>query len=202
MTCLRACLAVALLLLPFLVHADSWRPPVPITATSDNGLYRLTIYPRFQPQEDDADDAPGSGLTACEAVLEMRGLTEYEEVWRRPLVNAVSPVSALVANDGRFVTFDNWYGEGYGDDAIVLYRADATVVRQQSVQAVIGEDWYQRLPRSTLSVLWQGGTHRIYNETSQLELAVGWPDATRAPYYRSVVLDMDSGEVLSAPALQ
>ena len=33
-----------------------------------------------------------------------------------PLVNEVSPVTALVSDSGNTITFDNWHSVGYGDD--------------------------------------------------------------------------------------
>jgi hypothetical protein len=41
----------------------------------------------------------------------------------------VAPVSALVSEDGAYlITFDNWHSMGYGDDVVVLYRTDGTLI--------------------------------------------------------------------------
>ncbi len=43
-------------------------------------------------------------------------------IWKRPLLNEICPVYAIVANDGSSIaTFDNWYSTGYGVNVFVFY---------------------------------------------------------------------------------
>ncbi|HEY5755625.1 MAG TPA: hypothetical protein VIU34_07370, partial [Steroidobacter sp.] len=91
-------------------HADQWDLPSPKTYGSWYGGYRLTVY-------------PGERGTSrhCEATLEKLDGNKYVEMWRKPLVNAISPVSALISErNATFVTFDNWGRTGYGDDVMVI----------------------------------------------------------------------------------
>eukprot|EP01035_Chromulina_nebulosa_P009054 gene9054-12233_t len=77
----------------------------------------------------------GDGKVIAQGWLERRDAAgHWSTVWRKPLVNDVSPVSALVANDGgHVVTFDNWHSMGFGDDAVVIYGPDGAVVRAMAL---------------------------------------------------------------------
>ena len=139
------------------VSADSWLPPIPVTALSDGGAYRLTVYPRqlSESLEHFSDKVDGNapagqragGRAQCEATLEKLGPQSYEVVWRKPLVNDVAPLSALVADGGRFVTFDNWHHVGIGEDTIAIYQADGTLVKKHRLEDVVSEDVARKLRR-------------------------------------------------------
>lgn len=82
-------------------------------------------------------------------------------------MNEVSPVSAIVSNDGRyFVTFDNWHSMGYGDDVVVLYRSDGSVIKKFGLEDLLTEGDVETLPHSVSSIWW-GGDHYI-NESAGL----------------------------------
>lgn len=155
-----------LITLPWIVtvHADKWLPPKPGTYESRSGTYRLTIFPA-QPETDATDSPQGAAVRRpaaklrCEAVLERLadGHRRYEQVWRKPLVNVVAPVSALVSDaDGSFVTFDNWGRMGWGDDVIVIYSGSGSLNRKFALTDIMSDADFKRFPRTASSVHWSG----------------------------------------------
>jgi len=205
---IRNFIAVLLLVASGIASSDSWLPATPITAVSNSGTYRLTVYPRqiagqlaFFSDKVDGTEPAGQREDAraqCEAILERLGSQSYETVWRKPLANDVAPLSALVADDGRFVTFDNWHHAGLGEDAIVIYRADGTIVKKLGVADVIGEDAFQELPRSVSSVWWSG-EHKLSYDGTAIELQVVTSGSIHNnPTFRTVRLNLSSGDLLAA----
>jgi len=165
----RIALAVALFVVSFATFADQWLPATPETYTSDFGSYRLTVYPRqisdplayFEDKLAGKEPA-GQVATAqarCEATLEKLVGNHYEELWRKPLVNDVAPVSALVSErSGAIVTFDNWHSIGCCDDTIVIYDRLGDLVRKFALTDILTKQEVSRLPRTISSIHW-GGEH-------------------------------------------
>lgn len=147
-------MVVLLIILPWIfpTYADKWLPPKPATYESHRSTYRLTVFPAQQ-EADVAQASRGASRLGsdasprCEAVLERLDASgrRYEQVWRKPLINVVAPVSALVSDaDGSFVTFDNWGRMGWGDDVIVLYSLFSVGC---SKEAVCAHRHHERLGR-------------------------------------------------------
>lgn len=80
----------------------------------------------------------------------------WEPVWAAPLVNDISPTHVIVADDGRYVvTFDNWYSVGHGENVIVIYRADGSLVRTMALTGLIPQMVKDSLSHSVSSVRWK-----------------------------------------------
>lgn len=172
-----------ILLLPASVNADTWALPSIKKYHSQNERYVFTIIPRSLESQlayfqDLVDGKKEAGQRHGE-IDKARGILELtkengasEKIWEILLVNDVSPVRALVTDDGSYVvTFDNWHSAGYGEDAIVIYDREGTVVRMFSVKSVIGEEHFSGLPRSVSSIHW-GGEHALSADQSELELEI------------------------------
>ncbi len=88
------------------VGADSWLPPARHDYFSPDRIFRFTVIPRLIDL-----DRPHDG-PFCKGILAKKGDDgRYHVVWERRLTNKISPVSVLVALDGRYVvTFDDWGG--------------------------------------------------------------------------------------------
>lgn len=187
--------------------ADSWRLPSKATYESCNHVFRLTVLPRqleaqLQYFEDKVEGVEPSGqdaggLSQARGVLERRtGEGEWSPVWDGPLVNDVSPVSALVSDSGdHVVTFDNWHSMGFGDNVVVIYGREGRLVRSLALTDILPEAYVQALPRS-VSSLWWSGEHRIEGE--RLILKVRIPDDTGLgdgePHYVEAVVDLATGQ--------
>lgn len=183
--------------------ADSWLPARVQTYASPDGEHRLTVIPRgitsplgyFEDKVDGKEPAgqrPGAP-TQPRGVLEQRVGAGWETVWARPLVNDVSPVNALVAPGGAFVvTFDNWHSVGYGDDVVVIYGRDGSLIRTLPLSDILPERYIRTLPHSVSSMHW-GGEHRISGET--LVLSIVAPGDHEPDRYVEVIVDLPTGQV-------
>ena len=139
-------LLLGLLLSCGTASADSWAPPSERQYVSADGAARVTITPRalagalpyFKDKvsgKELAGQREGSAQTPAMAVLEVRDPDgHWLTAWKRPLVNDVGPVRALVANGGHYlVTFDNWHAVGVGDSVVVIYDAQGGLVRKMAL---------------------------------------------------------------------
>lgn len=175
-----------LVVLPLAASADTWFPPTVQTYLSPDNQTRFTVIPRgiesplayfdgLVRGDDNAGQQP-SGAPFARGILEREtGDGTWTTLWDKRLVNNVSPVSALVADSSRYVvTFDNWASMGWGNDVIVIYGADGTLIRSLSLNDVLPEDYVRALPRS-LSSLWWSGAHSIEASDDVLILKVVTP---------------------------
>jgi hypothetical protein len=189
--------------------ADQWLPATPETYTSSSGRYRLTIFPRelagalpyFEDKvaEKDRSGQRPDGQAKCEAVMEKLEGNEYRRLWRKPLVNDVSPVSALVSEkDGRFVTFDNWHSMGWGDDAIVIYDSTGRLKKRFALTSLMSTKEFDRLPRSASSIWWSG-EHELDHDEMTVNVLVVTESGSRSTdekQYRTIRLSLETAEVL------
>src|SRR5882762_8180901 len=145
-------LFVWLIGLPIRVHGDEWRLPKKEKYYSPNKKYYLEVTPKkLESQlkyfEDKVDNKENAGAfprlkdNRAKGAFYVRASDgSYSRKAKFPLVNEVSPVEAVVSNDGKyFVTFDNWHSVGYGDDVVVIYRSDGSVKRKFGLEELLTE---------------------------------------------------------------
>ena len=155
------------LLLAASAFADSWLPPSVQSYSSANGEWKLTVYPRGLTSQldyfkDKVDGKPNAGAVPGDTQASPIGHMErkqggrWQTAWKAPLVNEVSPVQAVVSNDGVAVTFDNWHSVGWGDDAVVIYAVDGSQVRKFGLSAFLPKHYINAVPRSVSSIHWRG----------------------------------------------
>jgi TonB family protein len=195
-------LPVLLVFISGAVRADSWLPPSKRKYYSDDKKYCLEVFPkRLESQlayfEDkvagrkDAGAAKGLKNNRSKAIFYVRGSIGYSKTVEFPLVNEVSPISALVSGDGRYVvTFDNWHSAGYGDDVVVIYRSDGTLVRKFGLEDLFTNADIGTFKHTTSSIWW-GEDHFIDDKKEILHLKAG--DKGRA---REVTIDLKTGNPL------
>jgi len=173
------------MLLGTVAFADSWLPPSVRHYSSANGAWKLTIYPRgltsnlgyFEDKvagKPNAGGIPGDSQKSPVGHMERKRGGRWQTVWKAPLANDVSPVEAVVSNDGVSVTFDNWHSVGYGNDAVVVYAADGTQVRKFGLSAFLPKSYIDALPHSVSSIHWRGRP-RVDEKQRQLVLPVVVP---------------------------
>jgi hypothetical protein len=143
--------------------ADSWVAPRRTTYFSANRAFRLIVTPHIPADrsrrpfvtEPDGRSAPGS----ARALLQRRDERgRWRTQWQGQLRNEVMPVSALVANSGRyFVTFDDWGGRGTGLNVVVIYDGAGRTIRALSLVDLLSEDYARALPHSFSSIFWGSG---------------------------------------------
>lgn len=155
-----------LLLLTALGRCDTWRPPEKQSVDSPNGRYRLYLTPvRFEgilPYFRDKAaglDHPGSDGRPCRGRLCERLAGGEREIWSGGLGNEVSPVGAVVADDGRyFVTLDNWHAVGYGEDVVAAYGPIVdgnAATRRWSLEQILSPEQLAKVQCSVSSRYWR-----------------------------------------------
>lgn len=192
------------------VLADSWLPPERTTYESSDNATRLTVIPReleghiayFQDKVSDKEPAGqrAGGEPRARGVLEQRLRGKWVTVWQAPLANDVAPVSALVTNGGDYVvTFDNWHSLGFGENVVVIYRRDGTMVRSMALKDILPEDYIRALPTS-VSSMWWSGKHELSADQRSLILKVVVPGemAHKPKGYIDIAVDLATGAVTPA----
>jgi TonB family protein len=182
-----------LLLLAFVcasVRADQWALPTKKKYYSADKKYCLEVIPKqlesqlkyFRDKVEGRPDAGGvkgakdNHAKAIFSVLEGNGYSKKSEF---PLVNEVSPVGALVSGDGNHVvTFDNWHNVGYGDNVVVIYRSDGTLVKKFGLADLFTRSDMRHFPMSASSIWWGAG-HYIDDTKGILHLKAGPQDGQR-----------------------
>ncbi|KMS55945.1 hypothetical protein V473_13660 [Sphingobium cupriresistens LL01] len=202
-------LVAAALLASAPASADSWMPAMQKTYLSSNKTVRLTVIPRdledqlsyFSDKVDGKEPAGQrkGGEPQARAILERRNGRAWTKIWQAPLANEVAPVSALVTNSASYVvTFDNWHSAGFGDNVVVIYRADGSQVRSMRLVDILPEDYIRALPTSVSSIWWSG-EHALSNDGRQVELKVVIPNSRGAidtpRGYLNVLIDLATGAV-------
>ena len=143
-------------------YADSWLLPETENYLSANGKFRLTVTPRDLDSQLGYFETKVNGEALPEPLGPKGKLETLDKdgqwilVWSRNLVNEVSPVSALVSEDGtRVVTFDNWHSVGHGDDVVVIYNRSGEMVRSLSLNQIVPNFFIDGFSRSVSSISWK-----------------------------------------------
>jgi len=134
-------------LISMTANADIWDIPRVTTYHSENKEFKLIITPKMTPDKYNlwnyykTNKHPQTKRILRQKDKFMRNISEHDTIiipciaelykmigvdsvliWKRPLLNQVCPVYAIVANDGSSIaTFDNWYSIGYGVNVFVIY---------------------------------------------------------------------------------
>jgi TonB family protein len=166
------------------VRADSWALPQKKKYYSQGKKYYLEVMPKkLESQlsyfEDKVAGRENAGAQSGAKDNRAKGTFyarrsdgSYSKRAEFPLVNEVSPVSALVSSKGGyFVTFDNWHSAGYGDDIVVIYRQNGTLIKKFGLEGLLTKGDIETLPHSTSSIWW-GGEHYIDEEKDLLVLKI------------------------------
>ena len=204
-------MAVFAAFVPTVAHADSWDLPRSQTEVSPNGLYRFSVEPsplesqlsyfedELEAERNDRaiERVPPIGL------LERKAIDgTWQPVWSAPLVNAVAPVSLVVADDGAHVaTFDNWHSIGHGETVIVLYGSDGALVRSLALSDLLPEDYIEALPHSVSSLRWRSGAG-FASASDRLLVDILVPDSESENSENTLrfAISLEDGRVIAPPA--
>ena len=175
-------------------HADSWLPPKASTTYESAARdARFTVTVKQIP----------ASLADCTGALSLnKGSADkasWVEVWRGPLQNQLSPVTALVANGGwRVVTFANYYSVGYGDEVIVFYDEQGNLLKKYSLESLLSPMELGQVPRSVSSRWWRKAA-KIEEELGLLKVQVGLNqgEPNRIATSKNITFNLLDGEILS-----
>lgn len=165
-------LSVALVVTAPAAHADTWTRATTQQYTSADGAWRLTVEPRdltgnlayFRDKVEGKEQpggVAGDARTTATGIMEHGVSGRCRRVWQRALLNDVAPVSAVVTNGGRVITFDNWHSTGYGSNAVVIYNMRGAPLRRLSLPDFLPRDYVIALPRSVSSLHWRGAPRAL-----------------------------------------
>ena len=177
-----------------IAQADSWLPPkASVTYESIAKDARFTVTVNLNP----------AGLASCSGTMSVnKGSIDnaiWIEVWRQPLQNQLSPVTALVANGGwRVVTFDNYYSAGYGDEVIVFYDEQGALLKKYSLESLLSPTELGQVSRSVSSRWWRRAA-RIDETLGILKIEVGLNQGEqgRSVVTKAISFNLLDGGILS-----
>ncbi|MDR0790673.1 MAG: hypothetical protein LBO06_07765, partial [Bacteroidales bacterium] len=192
--------------------ADSWMPPTIQKYYSNNGKYLLEIVPSILPdkywQWQNASEeekkiylAEDTIRVPCYAVIYEVNEMGTKQVWKQKLLNEISPVDAIIADDGEtFVTFDDWHGMGYGNNVMVVYQYFFGRTRRYSLKEIspFPTDSYLE---SVSSIWWSCG--KKYIEDNLIEICFQDTNETQIKRIYNVIshklYDKTDGGIIEVP---
>ena len=183
--------------------ADTWLLPEKQKYYSANKEFYLEVTPKRSENQirqfENAGARKGVRENVARATIYARGAGGgYLKRQEFRLVNEVSPVSALVSDDGAYVvTFDDWYSVGHGDNVVVIYRSDGTLVKKFGLEDLLTPGDIEKLPRTTSSIWW-GGTQYFDEAKGLLVLKAVSKErgsAAEATYYE-LKIELATGRLL------
>ncbi|NPV00359.1 MAG: hypothetical protein HPY53_03150 [Brevinematales bacterium] len=129
------------------MYAKKWDKPKAEKFYSANSNYCLLVQ-------------PSDGDTPCKGTLYQTGYKAgLLTVWSAKLVNPVSPVKALVTDNGKYVvTFDDWENPGTTDNMIVIYGTDGKLIKKYKINDFINNKLLENLTELEDGYLWYGGS--------------------------------------------
>jgi hypothetical protein len=134
--------------------ADSWPGPTVFTVFSESGRY----FARFLPGESVGDTvgfaSSPRGRYATALLYELQPDRAYRLLHEVTLVNPVSPLNALVADDGHFVVLDNWHNVGFGK-VVAIYAPSGQLVRGYELTDLYPREKVEKIPHSVSSRYWR-----------------------------------------------
>ena len=100
----------------------------------------------------------------CHGLLYKTSSSDTTLIWEKELVNKLSPVNAIVSNNGKSVlTFDDWLGIGYGNNVMVIYNEAGGFIKSYQLQDISPypiDDYDQ----SISSIYWNGPNWNYTNK--------------------------------------
>ncbi len=134
--------------------ADDWPGPRTFAVFSESGRF----FVRFVPGESIGDTVGFSGAKkGSYAKALLYGLApdrSYKLLHEVALANPVSPVNALVSDQGHFITFDNWHNFGFGK-VVAFYGPSGRLIRSYELPDLYPAQMLTRIPQSMSSRHWR-----------------------------------------------
>ena len=125
------------------LKADTWGTPETKFYFSEDSTHILKVIPRHtplnfykwltaKPNRKERFNKKDTVVTPCYAILyRINEDKDTVEIWKKNLINSISPVEALVSNNGkRIITIDNWHSVGYGIDVFVVYNEKGELIKR------------------------------------------------------------------------
>jgi len=138
------------------LHADTWASPEKKDYASSSGQYVFTVEPS-------AEFQPGR----CKGTLSSITANKRVICWSRPLINNVSPVSAFVADSGRYVvTLDEWHN--VGDFPVVIYGPLGSLIYVHNRESLHLEKDILYIKQTVSSFWWSENSLAFFSPDSEV----------------------------------
>lgn len=134
--------------------ADDWPGPRVFAVFSDNGRFFVRIVPGQSVGDTVGFAGAPKGRYATALLYALQPDRAYRLQHEITLTNPVAPLSALVADDGAFVTFDNWHNVGFGK-VVAIYAPTGRLVRSWELTDLYAKDKAETIPSSVSSRHWR-----------------------------------------------
>lgn len=189
------------LALPGAANADSWAPATKIVVESPDRRHRLTMTPRelssnlayFEDavaQKPKPGQRPGRDASARGRLEGRTADGRWGTIWDKPLANDVAPVDVVVAPSGRVVaTLDNWHFVGRGENVLVFYGSDGTLIRSLKLSDLLPDFYIKALPSSVSSTRWRSDVR--FGADGRLIIPILQPSDDRSDHSKTVDMMVD-----------
>lgn len=147
-----------------LLFADSWMSVEIQTFSSKNRDFIFVVVPASYPDpkypssitDPEIQRLLSKNKTCVGSLMKyFEQSKSYLPIWTRPLANIVSPVSAMISDDGKYVvTTGEWYGGGHEAIAICIYNSTGKLIRSLTATDILGEDRVNEVPASSTMTFW------------------------------------------------
>ncbi len=145
-----------LLLLPSFAWADSWAAPRVVEVFSESRERFVRMLPGENLGATIGFAGAKKGRTATAEFYRRARDHSYQRIAEVSLLNPISPVELLVANNGHLVAVDNWHNLGYGQ-AVSLYDATGNLIRSYGLRDLFQSQEIANFPHSVSSIHWRSG---------------------------------------------
>lgn len=135
-------------------EADDWPGPRVFTVFSESRRFFVTFLPGESVGDTVGFASAPRGRYATALLYELQPDRSYRLLHEVTLVNPVSPLNALVADDGHFVTLDNWHNVGYGK-VVATYAPSGKLVRGYELTDLYPKAKIEKIPHSMSSRYWR-----------------------------------------------
>jgi hypothetical protein len=175
-----------------MASADDWPGPRVFAVFSENGRYFVRIVPGESVGDTVGFAGAPKGKYATALLYALQPDRAYRLQYEITLTNPVAPISALVADTGAFITFDNWHNVGFGT-VVAIYGPSGTLVRGWELTELYTKDKVDTIPRSVSSRYWRCAPIHFVEPKEQKAVYV--PEALGGHF----VFTLATGGVVHAP---
>jgi hypothetical protein len=179
------------------ILGDTLTPPTQAVYSSSDNTHLFLVQPGVF--EDSKQTRPCSGTLFRIDREKVAGFVSprYVPVWTTILENALSPIGALVADDGSFVITVNDYSANTDEKtAVVIYGSQGKKIAALALADIFTPEAIATIPETTSSLLWFFGGN-LDSKGSVLELTVWGGGTLGKPTFRKVRINLETGQMLA-----
>lgn len=172
------------------LNSDSWGRPSKREYDSSNKKFTFVTKPAFSVL---------LKLKKCRGILYENVTNEkVKKNWSKNLVNDLSPLGALIHDEGKFVvTFNDYAFLGYGENVVVIYDDTGKLIKRFSLTDIINQEDIWDLTHSVSSIWWMG-RHTIIESQNilVLEIPFHFNFNSEPKKFEYVLIELNTGKLI------